>query len=68
MLGPLVGTVLLLATGAGFGLVNLVSALVGMVVIPWAGVVVALLREDLLCRSRDTHLDPVDVGAVREPG
>ncbi len=58
VLGPLVGTVLLLATGAGFGLVNLVSAVVGMVVLPWAGVVVALLREDLLCRLGDTHPDP----------
>ena len=64
VLGPLVGTVLLLATGAGFGLVNLVGALIGMVVIPWAGVVVALLREDLLCRFGDEHLDPVDDAVV----
>jgi hypothetical protein len=51
VLGPLVGTVVLVATDTGFGLVNLLSALVGMVVIPWAAVVVALLHQDLRCRT-----------------
>ena len=51
LVGPFVGTVVLLVSDAGFELVNLVSGLVGVVLVPWAGTVVALLREDLVCRS-----------------
>lgn len=60
--GPLIGTVVLLATDAGFGLVNLVSGLIGIVLVPWAGIVIALLREDLLCRHRraDPAAEPVE--------
>jgi hypothetical protein len=59
VLGPLVGTVVLIVTDAGFGLVNLISAAVGMVLVPWAGTVMAMLREDLLCRAT--------AGAAPEP-
>jgi hypothetical protein len=51
VLGPLVGTVVLIVTDAGFGVVNLISAVVGMVVVPWAGTVMAMLREDLVWRA-----------------
>jgi hypothetical protein len=50
-LGPLAGTVLLLLTGMPFALVNLVAAGVSMVVVPWAGTALALLREDLSMRG-----------------
>ena len=51
MIGPLAGTIALLLTGAGFALVNLLSGVIGMVLVPWAGTVMALLREDLQLRA-----------------
>jgi hypothetical protein len=51
VIGPLVGTVLLLLTGVGFLAANLVSALVGVVLLPWAATVIALLHADLVARS-----------------
>ena len=53
MIGPMAGTLALLFTGAGFALVNLVSGLIGMVLVPWAGTVMALLREDLVLCAED---------------
>jgi hypothetical protein len=50
-LGPLAGTLLLLVTQMPFAFVNLVAALVSMAVVPWAGTVLALLREDLVARQ-----------------
>lgn len=48
VVGPMLGTALLLLTDAPLGVVNLVSGLVGMVFVPWGGIVLALLHEDLV--------------------
>jgi hypothetical protein len=53
VIGPLAGTVVLLLTGAGFALVNLISGLIGMVMLPWAGTVIAMLYADLQVRATD---------------
>ncbi len=45
--GPFVGTLVLLASSASFVVVNIVSALFGAVMIPWAANVLVLLHGDL---------------------
>jgi hypothetical protein len=53
VIGPLVGTIVLLLTGSGFAVANLVSALVSVVLLPWAATVIALLHADLLARTSE---------------
>lgn len=50
---PLIGTLVLLATGWGFALVNLVAALVAVVVVPIGAIVIALEYGDLTRRTSD---------------
>ena len=45
--GPFVGTMVLLVSGASFGFVNIVSALFGAVLLPWAALVLAFLHGSL---------------------
>ncbi len=45
--GPFVGTLVLLVSGASFGIVNIVSALFGAVLLPWAALVLAFLHGSL---------------------
>jgi hypothetical protein len=51
LIGPLVATVTLVVTSWSFATVNVVMALITMAAVPWAGTVLALLREDLVERS-----------------
>ena len=46
LLGPLVGAIVLLATDLDFIAVELVSAVIGAVLVPWSGVVLAYLHSD----------------------
>jgi hypothetical protein len=52
VVGPFIGTLVLLLGGTSFVVANLVSALVGVVLLPWAATVIALLHADLVARSR----------------
>ncbi len=52
LLGPLVATVILVATNWSFSIVNVIVALITMAAVPWAGTVLALLREDLVVRAQ----------------
>jgi hypothetical protein len=52
VIGPLVATVTLVVTSWSFATVNIVMAALTMAAVPWAGTVLALLREDLLERAR----------------
>ena len=52
LLGPLVATVILVVTSWSFATVNVIVALITMAAVPWAGTVLALLREDLVVRSQ----------------
>jgi hypothetical protein len=51
-LGPVIGTLLLLATSASFNVINLVSGLVYTVTLPFVAVTTAYLYFDLLTRER----------------
>jgi hypothetical protein len=52
LLGPLVGTLLLFATSASFDFVNLVSALVYVLALPFAAITTTYLYFDLAVRRR----------------
>jgi hypothetical protein len=52
LLGPVVGTLLLLLTSASFDFVNLVSGLIYVVTLPFVAVVTTYLYFDLLVRER----------------
>ena len=52
LLGPVVGTLLLLLTSASFDFVNLLSALIYVVTLPFVAVVTTYLYFDLLVRER----------------
>lgn len=58
--GPLVGMLALVATSFGFGVVNLLTAVVNMVLVPWAGTVLGLMREDLLVRHAAAEAAPAE--------
>ena len=49
--GALLGTFMLILTTASFALVNVVAGVVGAVLLPWLGIVVAMTHGDL--RSRE---------------
>jgi hypothetical protein len=57
--GPLVGTLLLVATGASFALVNLIAGIFGALLVPWLGSVICALYFEL-------SGDPVAWGAPKE--
>ena len=52
LLGPVVGTLLLLLTSASFDFVNLVSALIYVVALPFVAAVTTYLYFDLVVRER----------------
>jgi len=52
LLGPVIGTLLLLLTSASFDFVNLVSALIYVVTLPFVAVATTYLYFDLLVRER----------------
>jgi Vacuolar protein sorting-associated protein 62 len=52
LLGPVIGTLLLLLTSASFDFVNLLSALIYVVTLPFVAVVTTYLYFDLLVRER----------------
>ena len=49
--GALLGTMVLLLTGASFAFVNVVAGVVGAVLLPWLGLVVAMTYGDLRARG-----------------
>lgn len=49
-IGPLIGTLMLLLTSTSFNVINLVSAIVYMVTLPFAAIVTSYLYYDLLVR------------------
>ena len=51
MLGPLLGTIMLLITSASFNVVNLVSALIYTVTMPFVAITTTYLYFDLLARE-----------------
>ena len=51
MLGPFVGSLVLIAFGTSFGLVNIVSSLITAVTVPWLAVVEVMLHGDLQSRA-----------------
>ena len=53
LIGPLVGTMVLLATDAGFGVVNVVAALFAAVLVPWSAVCLRLLHGDAVAAATE---------------
>ena len=51
LLGPVIGVAMMFVTPASLGLINLVSALVYVFVLPAVGIVIALLFFDLRIRK-----------------
>jgi hypothetical protein len=51
LLGPIIGVVMMFITPASLGFVNLVAALVYVLVLPAAGIIIALLFFDLRIRK-----------------
>jgi hypothetical protein len=66
LLGPIIGVAMMFVTSASLGVINLVSALVYVFVLPAAGIAIALLFYDLRIRKEGVQTSPE---AVRlEPG
>ena len=55
LLGPVIGVAMMFVTPASLGVINLVSSLVYVFVLPAAGVVIALLFYDLRIRAGATR-------------
>jgi hypothetical protein len=72
LLGPVIGVAMMFVTPASLALINSVAALVYVVVMPAAGITIALLFYDLRIRSEETELEraPTEVDDARpdEPG
>ena len=66
LLGPMIGVVMMFVTPASLGVINLVSALVYVFVLPAAGIIIALLFFDLRIRKESVHTSPAT--AHVEPG
>jgi hypothetical protein len=66
LLGPLVGSLVLIALGTSFGLVNVLSALITAVTVPWLAVVEVMLHGDLAARVSDQATNQVTT-ATRPP-
>jgi hypothetical protein len=58
LLGPLLGSLILIAVGTSFGVVNVVSATVSAITVPWLAIVEVMLHGDLLSRAEDATTDP----------
>ena len=66
LLGPIIGVAMMFITSASLGLINLISALVYVFVLPAAGIIITLLFYDLRVRkegmqtsSATAHVDPM---------
>ena len=64
LLGPIVGLLVLLLTSSSLAFVNLVSSLVYAVVVPYAGIAIALLFYDLRRRKAGEEPVPAPRGQV----
>jgi hypothetical protein len=64
LLGPLIGTLLLFATNASFDFVNLVSALVYVVALPFVAITTTYLYFDLLVRRQREEEDRTGTDVV----
>ena len=60
LLGPIIGVAMMFVTSASLGLINLVSALVYVFVLPAAGIAIALLFYDLRIRKEGMETSPDD--------
>ena len=58
LLGPLLGSLILIAVGSSFGAVNVVSAVVTAITVPWLAIVEVMLHGDLLSQAEDATADP----------
>ena len=58
LLGPIIGVAMMFITPASLGLINLVSALVYVFVLPAAGIIIALLFYDLRIRKEGVQTSP----------
>ena len=65
LLGPIIGVGMMFVTPASLGLINLVSALVYVLVLPAAGIIIALLFFDLRVRKEGRADEPGD--RARQP-
>lgn len=71
VIGPVVGVLALIATGAAFNVINLIAAVVYVVALPISAIVMVLLYHDLrLRRAEEAARAPgaVPAGAGPEPG
>ena len=59
MLGPFVGTLMLLLTSASFNLVNVIAGLIYVFTLPFVAVVTTYLYFDLAVREALAHEQPV---------
>jgi hypothetical protein len=69
LLGPAIGVAMMFVTSASLGLINLVSSLVYVFVLPAVGIVIALLFFDLRIRKEgaQTSTDPARLGITPRP-
>ena len=58
LLGPIIGVAMMFVTPASLGLINLVSSLVYVFVLPAAGIIIALLFYDLRIRTEGVQTSP----------
>jgi hypothetical protein len=65
LLGPLVGVVFLFLTSSSLAVIDVISSLVYVVVMPYAGIAIALLFYDLRRRHAEAHA--VIPGAIAAP-
>ena len=66
LLGPIIGVGMMFVTPASLGLINLVSALVYVLVLPVAGIIIALLFFDLRVRKDGVQTSPATAHANPE--
>ena len=66
LLGPIIGVAMMFVTPASLGLINLVSALVYVFVLPAAGIIIALLFFDLRVRKEGVQTSPATAHVERE--
>ena len=66
LLGPIIGVGMMFVTPASLGLINLVSALVYVLVLPAAGIIIALLFFDLRVRKEGLQTSPATAHANPE--
>ncbi len=66
LLGPIIGVAMMFVTPASLAVINLVSSLVYVFVLPAAGIVIALLFYDLSIRKDGAETSSEEVNAARE--